>query len=459
MAKRIKMYNPKTGKVKNGFIGFDWETLLLAWIPMFVRGDIKSGIILLVIQLIFLSIQLDGARSFYWLFIFIQIGVSIIYNAYYTSKLVKKGFVFNDTDELNKAGAKAVGMQLESCVFTQSKLINITNNSGGLRKKSVDKDYHLTENESVAEYIDSSMVCLDIEKRREKKILSSDISKYGSAFFLTIAIIVGCGKYSFMPDSLMNIGIGALNTVARWFNAPEILKQEEQISIFPDLISTLFSFIYIMVMTIRSKSEIIFCTKNKSVSYYVSEWILLIMTVLVTAMAWSVFISSKQDVFFNITGTHLMLGAIAFSFVGIRSLAGFIWIALICVGISHAMDVEKAMKIYGTIFAICSVMGLSLQLIRLYSDQFGEMIKSDFMGARTIISGDVAAATKNTKNITKEVANIGMTYAKPVAQRIVNAKIIKRKVKAYSKKSGVEFISQVSRDKNKRTISRRNQNI
>lgn len=214
-----------------------------------------------------------------------------------------------------------------------------------------------------------------------------------------------------------------------------------------------------MVMTIRSKSEIIFCTKNKSVSYYVSEWILLIMTVLVTAMAWSVFISSKQDVFFNITGTHLMLGAIAFSFVGIRSLAGFIWIALICVGISHAMDVEKAMKIYGTIFAICSVMGLSLQLIRLYSDQFGEMIKSDFMGARTIISGDVAAATKNTKNITKEVANIGMTYAKPVAQRIVNAKIIKRKVKAYSKKSGVEFISQVSRDKNKRTIRRRNQNI
>ena len=120
-----------------------------------------------------------------------------------------------------------------------------------------------------------------------------------------------------------------------------------------------------MVMTIRSKSEIIFCTKNKSVSYYVSEWILLIMTVLVTAMAWSVFISSKQDVFFNITGTHLMLGAIAFSFVGIRSLA----------------------------------------------------------------------------------------------QRIVNAKIIKRKVKAHSKKSGVGFISQVSRDKNKRTIRRRNQNI
>lgn len=303
------------------------------------------------------------------------------------------------------------------------------------------------------------MVSSDVEKRREKKILSSDISKYGSAFFLTIAIMVGCGKYSFIPDSWMNIGIGAANFVAGLFNCPEIPKQEEQISIFPDLISTLFSFIYIMVMTIRSKSEIIFCTKNKSVSYYISEWILLIMTVLVTAMAWSVFISSKQYVFFNITGTHLMLGAIAFSFVGIRSLAGFAWIALICVGISHAMDVEKAMKTYGTIFAICSVMGLCLQLIRLYSDQFGEMIKSDFMGARTIISGDVAAATRNAENITKEAVNIGMTYAKPVAQRIINAKLVKRKVKNPFKKNGVEFVSQVSRNKNKRMIRRRNQNI
>ena len=42
MGKRIKMYNPKTGKSKNGFIGFSWPILFLAWIPMFARGDIRA---------------------------------------------------------------------------------------------------------------------------------------------------------------------------------------------------------------------------------------------------------------------------------------------------------------------------------------------------------------------------------------------------------------------------------
>lgn len=51
MAKRIKMYNPKTDKSKNGFIGFSWPTLFLAWIPMFARGDIKTGLELLGVQL------------------------------------------------------------------------------------------------------------------------------------------------------------------------------------------------------------------------------------------------------------------------------------------------------------------------------------------------------------------------------------------------------------------------
>lgn len=71
MGKRIKMYNPKTGKSKNGFIGFSWPILFLAWIPMFARGDIRSGLELIAVQLGCLYIQSCGSQSFYWILIFI----------------------------------------------------------------------------------------------------------------------------------------------------------------------------------------------------------------------------------------------------------------------------------------------------------------------------------------------------------------------------------------------------
>ena len=117
MEKRIKMYNPKTGKSKNGFIGFSWPILFLAWIPMFARGDIRSGLELIAVQLGCLAIQSCGFQSFYLIFIVIQVMVSISYNIYYTKGLIRKGFLFNDTDVLNGIGAKTVGISVKNCVF------------------------------------------------------------------------------------------------------------------------------------------------------------------------------------------------------------------------------------------------------------------------------------------------------------------------------------------------------
>lgn len=115
MEKRIKMYNPKTGESKNGFIGFSWPILFLAWIPMFARGDIRSGLELIAVQLGCLAIQSCGFQSFYWIFIFIQVVISIVYNNYYTKRLIDKGFLFNDTDELNEIGANSVGIFVGGC--------------------------------------------------------------------------------------------------------------------------------------------------------------------------------------------------------------------------------------------------------------------------------------------------------------------------------------------------------
>ena len=461
MGKRIKMYNPKTGKSKNGFIGFSWPILFLAWIPMFARGDIRSGLELIAVQLGCLYIQSCGSQSFYWILIFIQVVISIAYNNYYTKRLIGKGFLFNDTDELNEIGANSVGIFVENCVFRQNGTSNLDDNSNDIDSRQC-SDMNKPEDKNVDKQI------LSLAVRKISKLSSSEIQKYGAIFFLIIAIVVGCAEYSYTPDSLFNNCVAPLGDRIRaawdnfWGSQPSnSVKDIRRISLAPTLIPTLFSFIYIMSMTIRVKSEIIFCKENKTVGYYISEWIMLILAVLVAAMICSIFVSSDEGNLFSfsgitgITGTHLMLAAVIFSFVGIRSLAGFVWIALILLGISRAVDIDRAMGIFGVIFVICSIMGLSLQFIRLYAGQFGAMIKSDFMGARTIISGDVAEAKNVAGAIAKQAVNIGMTYVNPEIAIAHNAIGCKQRKKNSPEEKVVDLSDYKNRNNRKRLIHKR----
>lgn len=237
----------------------------------------------------------------------------------------------------------------------------------------------------------------------DKNIVTpSPMAKYGSAIFLSIAIIVGSQSYEIVKET--------------WFGLSSEMKTY---SLAPGLLSTLFSGLYIMIMNIRVRSEIIFCEGNKNIIYYITEWGLLILSIIVTAMVWSIFISSDEKIILGMTGMHLLLAAVAFSFVGIRSLAGFAWIVLIFIGITRAVDIDNAMGIAGIFFSICSLMGLTLQAIRLYSGKLGEMIHSDFMGAKDVIHGDVVETKKTTENIVNESVKIGRSSVSPVMKKLI----------------------------------------
>lgn len=413
---------------------------------------------------------MECSIDIYLIFIVIQVMVSISYNIYYTKGLIRKGFLFNDTDVLNGIGAKTVGISVKNCVFYQNGTSNLDDNSDDidgrqcsdmnkLEDENVDKmkkystrnlddnsddigsrhcsDINNFEDENVDKPISSLAV------RKISKLSSSEIQKYGAIFFLTISAVLGYVEYSY-TDTIFYV-----------------VEIEKKLSLEPTLITTLFSFIYIMTMTIRVKSEIIFCKENRTVGYYISEWILLVLSVLVTAMFFSIFTNScESDVLsfadiHGITGKHLLLAAVMFSFVGARSLAGFIWIAVIFVGISNAIDADKAMGIFGVIFAICSILGLSLQFIRLYADQFGAMIKSDFMGARTIISGDVAEAKNVAGAIAKQAVNIGMTYVNPEIAIAHNAIGCKQRKKNSPEEKVVDLSDYKNRNNRKRLIHKR----
>lgn len=104
MATKIKMRQKDTGLTKDGFIGYSWTTLFFGSFPALFRGDFITFIGVFVV-LVILGVITAGVGTF-----IAMIAWSFLYNKYYTRKLIEKGYQFDDTPELNKAGEEALGI-------------------------------------------------------------------------------------------------------------------------------------------------------------------------------------------------------------------------------------------------------------------------------------------------------------------------------------------------------------
>lgn len=96
MATKILMRHPDTGISKTGFYGFSWTTFFFGGIPALFRGDIITGLIVVV-----LGILTWWIAGVVWAF---------FYNKHYTIKLVEKGYAFVGTDEEIAAAKAALGI-------------------------------------------------------------------------------------------------------------------------------------------------------------------------------------------------------------------------------------------------------------------------------------------------------------------------------------------------------------
>lgn len=100
MAEKFLMKNESTGQIKPTFLGYSWTMLIFNGFAPLFRGDFLSFLILFGINI--LVIFLSPNILFYWIinglpaFIF-----SFIWNKFYTNRLIKKGFIFADSEEKN----------------------------------------------------------------------------------------------------------------------------------------------------------------------------------------------------------------------------------------------------------------------------------------------------------------------------------------------------------------------
>lgn len=80
MATVIMMQNPQTGIIKKGFYGFSWTTLFFGGFPGLFRGDVITGLLVIIA-----CILTGPIAAIIWAF---------FYNKYYTLKLIERGYRF-----------------------------------------------------------------------------------------------------------------------------------------------------------------------------------------------------------------------------------------------------------------------------------------------------------------------------------------------------------------------------
>ena len=96
MAKKVALIHPQTGLLKSGFYGFSWTFLFFGWFVPLFRGELLIALLHFTITVITIGL---------WQIIF-----AFLYNKQYTTRLLEKGYVLNDTEEVNEEARQKLGI-------------------------------------------------------------------------------------------------------------------------------------------------------------------------------------------------------------------------------------------------------------------------------------------------------------------------------------------------------------
>lgn len=96
MAQLIRLKHVQSGVVKTGFYGFSWTTLFFSGFPAIFRGDLLTGVLVLVLS-----------ASSFWI---VAVIWAFLYNKVYTTRLLEQGYVFDDTPRKTEEAKRALNI-------------------------------------------------------------------------------------------------------------------------------------------------------------------------------------------------------------------------------------------------------------------------------------------------------------------------------------------------------------
>ena len=96
MATKVVIQHPGNGLTKNGYFGFSWTYLFFGWFVPLVRGELGVAALHLLFSLLTLGL---------W-----QLIVSFLYNKQYMTRMLEKGYVLKDSEDVMAKARIALGV-------------------------------------------------------------------------------------------------------------------------------------------------------------------------------------------------------------------------------------------------------------------------------------------------------------------------------------------------------------
>jgi len=96
MATKVMIIHPTSGLTRKGYYGFSWTYLFFGWwVPMF-RGELGVAALHLLFTIVTFGL---------W-----QIVVAFLYNKQFMTRMLEKGYVLGDTEEVMTQARIALGI-------------------------------------------------------------------------------------------------------------------------------------------------------------------------------------------------------------------------------------------------------------------------------------------------------------------------------------------------------------
>lgn len=127
-------------------------------------------------------------------------------------------------------------------------------------------------------------------------------------------------------------------------------------NIQPALVSTICAFFLVLPVFIRCKANIIHDPS-------IIKLILLFLDALVVATFINCMITNENIIpGIDVNGYTFLAGGLIISWIGIRAIAGYVWILLIISSLFRIIQVDHAMGIHGAAYICLCVIGIILQI-------------------------------------------------------------------------------------------------
>lgn len=167
-------------------------------------------------------------------------------------------------------------------------------------------------------------------------------------------------------------------------------KRTKSFALQPGIVSGVFAIVIYSAVIIRNDITVF---KNPI------KVILVILNITFVATFSKTFLSNEKWFMFGISSQTLAIMCVVFSWLGMKSIAGFSWIILFIVSIPTLTKINNEMGLFGYIYILSAFLSIGMQIAGGYITLNIDNLKADFFTTANTIKSDVNQSIETSKAV------------------------------------------------------------